>query len=84
MKKLRGRNGEVQRVAQAAAGGQTYGTEVFVGGFRELVEELRCLTDENKLLKQENNKLEFELQKSREECLRLKKTKEQWQDKADE
>lgn len=49
-----------------------------------MIEELRCLTDENRLLKKENNKLEFDLQKSREECVRLKKGKEQWQDKADE
>lgn len=31
----------------------------------------------------DNNKLEFELQKSKQECGRLKKGKEEWQDKAD-
>lgn len=36
------------------------------------------------MLKKENNKLDFDLQKSREECGRLRKGKEQWQDKADE
>ena len=50
---------------------------------KELIDELRCLTEENKALKMENNKLEYDLEKSRQECCRLKKGKEEWEDKAD-
>jgi hypothetical protein len=31
----------------------------------------------------DNNKLEFDLEKSKQECGRLKKGKEEWQDRAD-
>ena len=31
----------------------------------------------------DNNKLEYDLQKSRQDCNRLKKGKEEWEDKAD-
>ena len=50
---------------------------------KELIDELRCLTDENKALKMENNKLEYDLEKSRSEANRLKKGKEEFQEKAD-
>lgn len=42
------------------------------------------MTEENKALKKENNRVSFELEKSRQECGRLKKGKEQWEDKADQ
>ena len=50
---------------------------------KELIQELRCLAMENKNLKMDNNKLEYDLQKSRQECNRLKKGKEEFMDKAD-
>jgi hypothetical protein len=49
----------------------------------ELIQELRCLTDENSTLKKENNRLAFELEKSRQEGARLRRGKEQWEEKAD-
>lgn len=50
---------------------------------KEAVEELKLLTEQNKQLKMDNNKLQFDLEKSRQECGRLKKGKEEWEDKAD-
>lgn len=34
-------------------------------------------------MKRDNNRLSFELEKSRQECARLRKGKEQWEEKAD-
>ena len=50
---------------------------------KELIDELRSLTDENKALKMDNNKLEYDLEKSRSDVNRLKKGKDEFQEKAD-
>ena len=44
---------------------------------------MRELTEENRTLKKENNQLGYDLEKSRQECCRLKSGKEKWEAKAE-